>query len=89
MKANKAIIQSFMVDDVLDALARLPDLPGVTLSYALGWGKSRAANADSPIYLGGHALASKTKLEIVVADEAADEVVDTIAKTAQDLRLDR
>jgi len=83
MKEIKAIIQSFMVDAVLDALAQLPQLPGVTLSHVLGWGKARAVSADNPIRMGAHALAAKTKLEVVVRDEDVDDVVDLIAAAAR------
>ena len=75
MKEIKAIIQPFMLEKVLDALRGHAELPGVTVSQVLGWGKSRAKNAPETLSEGGHAFAKKTKLEMVVPDDLADSVV--------------
>lgn len=40
MKEVKAIIQPFMLEEVLHALAAIQDLPGVTVSQVTGWGKA-------------------------------------------------
>lgn len=48
MREIKAIIQPFMLQDVLHALAAMEDLPGVTISEVTGWGKSRAARGYQP-----------------------------------------
>lgn len=82
MKEIKAIIQPFMLEKVLDALRGIEDLPGVTVSEVLGWGKSRAANVRDPVEQAGHALAKKSKLEIVVRDELAHRVEEAIALAA-------
>ena len=83
MKEVKAIIQPFMLEHVLDALSALDDLPGVTISQILGWGKSRSVDAEHPVYEAGHAVAAKTKVEIVVPDEWAERVVEAIAQAAR------
>lgn len=83
MKEIKAIVQPFMLQHVLDALAALEDLPGVTISEVTGWGKSRAVNAEAPVQEAGHALARKSKLELVVRDAMADDVVDAIVRAAR------
>ena len=83
MKEIKAIIQPFMLEKVLHALDGLADLPGVTVSQVLGWGKERAATAADTVQEAGHAFARKTKLEIVVSDPMADRVVQTIAESAR------
>lgn len=83
MREIKAIIQPFMLQDVLHALASMDDLPGVTISEVTGWGKSRAADAAETVRRGGHAVAKKTKLEVVVATELAPRVVATIAEAAR------
>ncbi len=82
MKEIKAIIQPFMLGHVLDALANLEGLRGLTVSEVTGWGRSRAVDVDSPVVQAGHALASKSKVEIVVTDVMVERVVDTIAKAA-------
>lgn len=83
MKEIKAIIQPFMLEKVLHALDGLSDLPGVTVSQVLGWGKERAEAIADPVQEAGHAFARKTKLEIVVADELAPQVVRTISESAR------
>lgn len=83
MKEIKVIIQPFMLDKVLDALRGHPELPGVTVSEVLGWGKSRAEKASAKLTAGGHAFAKKTKLEIVVPDEHVDSVLDLIVQAAR------
>jgi nitrogen regulatory protein P-II 1 len=82
MREIKAIIQPFMLEKVLHALAALEDLPGVTVSQVLGWGKSRAAAGEVVVHEAGHAFAKKTKLEIVVAAALAPRVVEIIAAAA-------
>lgn len=82
MKEIKAIVQPFMLQDVLHALAAIDDLPGVTISEVTGWGKSRAADATETVERGGHAVAKKTKIEIVVHDDLAHRVEEAIALAA-------
>ena len=83
MKEIKAIIRTFMLPRVLDALAAIDDLPGVTVSEIIGWGKSRAANEEHRVEVSGHALAKRTKLEIVVSDDLATPVAEAIATAAR------
>ena len=83
MKEIKAIIQPFMLDKVFDALREHGGLPGATVSDVVGWGKSRADNAAETVSEGGSAFAKKTKLEIVVADEQVESIVDVITRAAQ------
>jgi nitrogen regulatory protein P-II 1 len=83
MKEIKAIFQPFMVESVLRALDAAGDLPGITLSEVRGWGTTREADPPGVALDDGHAFASKTKLEIVVSDEMAPRVVETIVKAAR------
>ena len=83
MKEIKSIIQPFMLEKVLDAFREYGDLPGLTVSEVLGWGKTHAAEAGHVVREGGHAIAKKTKLEIVVTDEAEEAVVDLIARSTR------
>ena len=87
MKEIKAIIQPFMVDKVLHALACLEDLPGVTVSQVVGWGKGPKGATCDVVHQGGHAFSRKTKIEIVVTDEVAETVLDTIIETAHTGRV--
>lgn len=83
MKEIKAIIQPFMLEDVLYALAGLVDLPGVTISEVTGWGRAKGQGAVDPVYVGGHKLARKVKLELVVAETQAPAVIEAIAGAAR------
>ena len=68
----KAIIRQSKLDDVLGALRRIPNLPGVTVSLVRGFGK--------PLPPEGMELehAPMNKLELVVAPEMAETVLQTI-----------
>lgn len=83
MKEIKAIVQPFMVGKVLDALAALGDLPGLTISHVAGWGKGRAQGVSGAVQHGGHEFAPKAKIEIVVPDDLAEKVVEAIAQAAR------
>jgi nitrogen regulatory protein P-II 1 len=83
MREIKAIIQPFMLDRVLHAIEAIEGLPGVTVSQVLGWGKTRARGAQHMETVGGHTFAKKTKVEIVVSDDLADEVAAAIANAAR------
>ena len=83
MKEIKAIIQPYMLQDVCDALLQIEDLPGLTVSHVLGFGKTRATEALETERLAERSFAKKTKLEIVVQDNVAQRVVDLIAAAAR------
>ena len=83
MREIKAIIQPFMLERVLQALSAVENLPGLTVSHVMGWGKSRAVDAHARVTEAGHAFAKKTKLEIVVADELAPRVIAAITDAAR------
>ena len=82
MREIKAIIQPFMLERVLRALSAVDGLPGLTVSNVLGWGQSRAADAQDRVTHAGHAFANKTKLELVVPDDMAPRVIEVIAQAA-------
>lgn len=81
MKEIKAIIQPFMAEKVIDALATIEGLPGITVSEVKGFGRTRGRTQSSNIepvrYL------KKTKLEIVVPDALAATVVESIKQHAR------
>jgi len=80
MKEIKAIIRPFKLLDVIEALQKIEGLPGVTVSEIKGFGKSRAKNATDKIVYEMVELVPRIKLEIVVVDEMADEVVNVVQK---------
>jgi len=83
MREIKAIIQPFMLDRVLHALAAIDDLPGISVSQVMGWGQARAADSGQTVVEAGHAFAPMTKLEIVVPAELALRVVDAVVNAAR------
>ncbi len=83
MKEIKAIIQPFMLVHVLDALMRIDQLPGLTISDVKGWGKSRAVGVRRPVREAGHAFARKTKVEVVVTDDMVEQVVGAVVRAAR------
>ena len=82
MKEIKAIIQPFMLERVLQALDGIEDLPGVTVSHVLGWGRSRGDVRAAVEREGDHAFARKTQIEVIVADRAVASVTAAIVQAA-------
>ncbi len=82
MQEIKAIIQPFMLSQVIDALKEIHDMPGVTVSEVKGFGRGRAANTSNGVTEWGVMFVPKVKLETVVRDEMVDEIVTAIAKNA-------
>ncbi len=83
MKEIKAIIQPFMLNKVEDALCKIPDFPGMTITKVQGFGSEKCkkgiphrAVEDIVDYV------PKVKLEIIVNDDMLDEVVKTIQEKA-------
>ena len=83
MKEIKAIVRPFMVEKVLDALEELDDLPGVTISEIMGWGRLPGRREDHDVSHSGHGFSKKVKLEIVVHDELAERVALAIVSAAR------
>ncbi len=83
MKEIKAIIRPECLDAVCEALLQIEDLPGMTISKVMGWGKARARSAASPVPVGAHAFARKTQVELVVPSAMAEAVVQAIAGAAR------
>ena len=81
MKEIKAIIRQRQLDAVLDALHAHRGLPGVTVSYVRGFGRTvgRTESAGSPVQYG---TAEMVKLECVLNDDLLDDVVDMIQGAA-------
>ena len=72
MKEIKAIIKPFRLEDVIQALRQIKDLPAITISTAHGL-SAEHGTFDQVV---------KTKLEIMVPDELVEPVVQAIQKSA-------
>ena len=82
MKEIKSIIRPFKLPEVMEELHTIKGLPGVTVSEIKGFGKSRARNAKDKIVYEMVEFVPRIKLEVVVQDEMADDVVNVIQKFA-------
>lgn len=81
MKLVQAIIKTFKLDDVRDALARI-GIEGLTVSDAKGFGRQKG---HTEVYRGSEYeidLLPKLSLEIVVRDDQLDATVEAISEAA-------
>ena len=81
MKKIEAIIKPFKLDDVKDALNEI-GITGMTVSEVKGYGRQKG---HTEIYRGAEYIIDfipKVKMEIVVAVEQVDQVVDKIRNAA-------
>ena len=86
MKLVTAIIKPFKLDEVKEALESY-GIAGMTVSEASGYGRQRG---HSEVYRGAEYnvdFVSKTRLEVIVDDADAANVVDVIVKAAQTGRI--
>jgi nitrogen regulatory protein PII len=82
MKLIKSIVRPNKVDDVRQALEAL-GVPGMTVTEVRGHGRQKGHTA---IYRGKEynvTLLPKVEIEVVVADNVADEVIKAVAKAAR------
>jgi nitrogen regulatory protein P-II 2 len=81
MKLIMAIIKPFKLDDVREALTPL-GVQGLTVSEVKGFGRQKG---QTEIYRGAEYHVSflpKIKIEVVVPEDLADQVIEAIAKSA-------
>ena len=81
MKKIEAIIKPFKLDDVKEALNEV-GIQGMTVSEVKGYGRQKG---HKEIYRGAEYVVDfipKIKIEIVVAADRADQVVDKIREAA-------
>ncbi len=86
MKMITAIIKPFKLDDVRDALAEV-GVQGMTVTEVRGFGRQKG---HTELYRGAEYVVDflpKLKLEIAVADERAEAVVEAIAEAAVSGRI--
>ena len=82
MKLVIAIIKPFKLDDVRNALGQI-GIAGLTVSEVKGYGRQRG---HTEIYRGAEYAVNflpKLKIEVAVAADRADKVVETITTTAK------
>ena len=79
MKEIKAIIQPFLVTRVVEALKQVEGLPGLTVDRDIrGFGKTQADESRHKIVDDLVEYVPKAKIELVVPDELAEKVIQTI-----------
>jgi nitrogen regulatory protein P-II 2 len=81
MKLIMAIIKPFKLDEVREALTQL-GVQGLTASDVKGFGRQKG---HTEVYRGAEYVVSfipKTKIEVVVDDDIAQQVVDAIRTVA-------
>lgn len=81
MKKIEAIIKPHKLDDVKDGLTEI-GIKGMTVTEVKGYGRQKG---HTEIYRGAEYVVDflpKIKIEIVVASDIADQVVDKIRETA-------
>lgn len=82
MKKIEAVVRHFKLEDVKNALTEA-GVAGMTITEVRGFGRQKG---HTETYRGTEYAVDfvpKVKLEIAVADDQAQSVIDTIVKTAQ------
>ena len=81
MKLITAIIKPFKLDDVREALSEL-GVQGITVTEVKGFGRQKG---HTELYRGAEYVVDflpKVKLEIAVAEDLAERVIEAISKAA-------
>lgn len=82
MKLVTAVIKPFRLDDVRNALAEV-GVQGMTVSEVKGFGRQRG---HTELYRGAEYVVDflpKAKIEVAVADDMVERVVETIVESAK------
>jgi nitrogen regulatory protein P-II 2 len=82
MKMITAIIKPFKLDDVRQAVADI-GIQGITVTEVKGFGRQRG---HTELYRGAEYVVDflpKAKIELAVADDIAEQVIEAIANTAR------
>jgi nitrogen regulatory protein P-II 1 len=82
MKEIKAIIQPFVLSKIATALKEIEGFPGMTVTRVQGFGRGKAKGAPHRIVEDLIDYVPKVKIEIIVNDHMADEVIRTITDHA-------
>jgi nitrogen regulatory protein PII len=86
MKKIEAIVKPFKLDDVRQALSEI-GVTGMTVTEVKGFGRQKG---HTEFYRGAEYVVDflpKVKLDIAVADDAVDTVIETITKAAHTGRI--
>jgi nitrogen regulatory protein P-II 1 len=86
MKKVEAIIKPFKLDDVKDALHEV-GVSGITVSEVKGFGRQKG---HTELYRGAEYVVDflpKVKVEVVVEDSLAENVIDAIERAARTGRI--
>jgi nitrogen regulatory protein P-II 1 len=86
MKKVEAIIKPFKLDEVKEALSSI-GVQGLTVTEVKGFGRQKG---HTELYRGAEYVVDflpKVKLEIIVSDELAAQVVETIERAARTGRI--
>ena len=86
MKKIEAIIKPFKLDEVKEALTEV-GVSGITTSEVKGFGRQRG---HTELYRGAEYVVDflpKVRVEVVVEDSLADNVIDAITRAAQTGRI--
>lgn len=81
MKLISAIIKPFKLDEVREALAAI-GIQGMTVTDVRGFGRQKG---HTELYRGAEYVVDflpKTKIEVAVADEFSEQVIEAIGKSA-------
>ena len=82
MKKIEAIVRHFKLEEVKDALTQV-GVQGMTVSEVRGFGRQKGHKEQ---YRGAEYTVDflpKAKMEVVVSDAQAQEVIDTVLRTAR------
>ena len=82
MKMITAIIKPFKLDDVRHAVADI-GIQGITVTEVKGFGRQRG---HTELYRGAEYVVDflpKAKIELAVADDVAEQVIEAISNTAR------
>ena len=86
MKLVTAVIKPFKLDDVKSALEAF-GVSGLTVSEASGYGRQKG---HTEVYRGAEYtvdLVPKVRIEVLVDDADADDVIEVVTKSAQTGRI--
>ncbi len=86
MKLITAVIKPFKLDEVREALAAV-GVAGLTVTEVKGFGRQKG---HTELYRGAEYVVDflpKIKVEVVVADELLDQVIEAIGKAAKTGRI--
>ena len=81
MKLVTAIIKPFKLDDVRESLSEI-GVQGITVTEVKGFGRQKG---HTELYLGAEYVVDflpKVKIEVAIADDQLDAVIDAITKAA-------